>query len=388
MPANLNALPAKQQVVIQLLRSLTESGEGSWEVTVDEATAAWLAETGLGPLLWSRVKHTPGCIAEPALRALKATDLSARMLSADTFDILELLLAKAGEQGIPLTLLKGASIAQQLYPQPHWRPMRDIDLMVDPTDQMKFEQILRESGFNQQSTLPAAFFAGHHHSMPFYHPQRRVWVEVHTALFRPYGQFAHIPAFQADALSRERVPVAHESASLWRFTNELQLVYTAIHWGTKLQTIGGLVPIVDTLLLLKQTGPEMDWARVLEMCQDRTLARHLSLLLAYLDRHELYDVPSQLWSGLASGRRSIGIVGRKILLDIIDDYLAGGRSLDGFISEAMLNTTWSTLLGEGNAWRKLLQLPWSILFPPGSAHRSDNPQHLQRLRSLLRRLNH
>ncbi|MBI5039852.1 MAG: nucleotidyltransferase family protein, partial [Gammaproteobacteria bacterium] len=251
-------------------------------------------------------------------------------------------------------------------------------------DKPALEQVLRELGFVQQGTLPAEFFAGHHHSMPFYHAQWHCWVEVHTALFRSDSPQGQIAAFQPATLQAERVRLPHAHASLWRLTDEVQLVYTAVHWGAKLTVVGGLVPIVDMLLLLKNTEHTLNWNRVLTLCESVTAARYLVLMLAYLERHQLFTVPADVWSGLAHGRRSLGRLGMRILLATIDDYIAGGRALGGFTSEAMLNTRWYTLLGEGSAPRKLLQLPWRILFPPATTGRYTPARHMRRLGSLLR----
>ncbi|MBI5462518.1 MAG: nucleotidyltransferase family protein [Gammaproteobacteria bacterium] len=350
----------------------------------DPEALAWLVDSGLGPILWHVARQSPGHFGAEALQHLKTADLSARMLSAETFDTLEKILARAGEQHCPVTLLKGVSVTQQFYPQSHWRPMRDIDLLVESADRPRLEQILRELGFVQRGALSAEFFAGHHHSKPFHHGQWRCWVEVHTALFRPDTPPGRIAAFQPEVLHAERIRLPHAHASLWRLPDETQLVYTAVHWGAKLTVVGGLVPIVDTLLLLKNAGHTLDWERVLTICEDVTAARYMALMLAYLQRHDLYAVPDTVWNGLAHGRRSLGTLGMKILLATVDDYLAGGRGQNGFTSEAMLNTRWYTLLGEDSALRKLLQLPWRMLFPPAPTGRYAPVRHMRRLGSLLR----
>jgi hypothetical protein len=140
------------------------------------------------------------------------------------------------------------------------------------------------------------------------------------------------------------------------------------------------------VLLLKQAGAQLDWDRVLVICANPTAARYLALMLAYLERHGLYHVPGEVRKGLAQGRRSLGPIGLRILLDTIDDYLAGGKQPAGFTSEAVLNVRWDTLLGEGGAARKLMQLPWRMLFPPADSGRYDPLRLVRRARSLWQRL--
>lgn len=308
------------------------------------------------------------------------------MLSEQMFVALERILEQAGARACPLTLLKGVGVAQQLYPRRHWRLMRDIDVLVDPDDQSVLEQILCDLGFCQVGSQPPEFYANHHHSMPFHHPGWRCWVEVHTALFRPDSRAGRIAGLQRPALHDQRVPVAHPHATVTRLSDAVQLVYTAVHWGTKLTVTGGLMPVMDTLLLFQKNDDQLDWDHVLKICADTAAARHLALMLAYLEHHALYHAPSHVVAGLAHGRRNIGGLGVNLLINAVDDYVAAGKPLCGFTSEAVLNVRWGTLLGDGAASYKLLLLPWRLLFPPGPPGRYHPLLLMRRGRSLLRRV--
>lgn len=377
---------ANADPVIRLMQALAGNQALPSDIGADITAVDWIVTSGLAPLFWDRIREASHGLAAESVQRLKTADLTARLLSAATFEVLETILSAAAERGCPITLLKGVSIAQQCYPQPHWRPMRDIDLLVDENDQGELESLLRGLGFRQEGTLPPSFFAEHHHSMPFHHPEWHCWVEVHSALFRADSPQGRIRAFQPQALRAQRISIARGPTPLWRLSDELQLVYTAVHWGAKLTVVGGMIPIVDTLLLLKSSEGDLDWDRVLSMCADATAARYLALMLAYLQRHDLYTVPEFVWRGLASGRRSLGTSGLNMLLAIIDDYLAGGRPFGGFTSEAVINTRWHTLLGEEPARNKLPLLLWRTLFPPAESGRYHPMRQLRRVRSLLRSL--
>src|SRR5207253_6578076 len=83
----------------------------------------------------------------------------------------------------PLTLLKGVSVCEQYYPEPHLRPMVDIDVLVDPAALASVESLLLELGYRRRSQNPPEFYDAHHHTTPFRHPQTQAWVEVHRRLF-------------------------------------------------------------------------------------------------------------------------------------------------------------------------------------------------------------
>ena len=370
---------------IELLRNLAGDPAGVLEAPGPE-DLDWLISSGLGPLLERQAQVWPGWLDPVSRERVRAADRSALMLSEQMFVVLERILEQAGARDCPITLLKGVGVAQQLYPRRHWRLMRDIDLLVEPDDQPVLEQILRGLGFRQVGSQPPEFYVNHHHSMPFHHSEWRCWIEVHTALFRPDSRAGRIAGLQRPALHDQWVPVAHPHATVTRLSDAVQLVYTAVHWGTKLTVTGGLMPVMDTLLLLHSDGDTVDWDHVLTICADSAAARHLALMLAFLEHHALYQAPARVVAGLAHGRRSIGRVGMRLLINAIDDYVAAGKPLCGFTSEAMLNVRWDTLLGDGAATYKLLLLPWRLLFPPGSQDRYHPSLLMRRGRSLLRRM--
>ena len=370
---------------IELVRNLAGDQADGLDVP-GPAELDWLIASGLGPLLERQAQARPGWLDPESRERVRTADRSALMLSEQMFVVVERILELAGARGCPVTLLKGVGVAQQFYPRRHWRLMRDIDLLVEPDDQLVLEQILTDLGFRQVGSQPPAFYANHHHSMPFHHPEWRCWVEVHTALFRSDSRAGRIAGLQRSALHDQRVPVAHPHATVTRWSDAVQLVYTAVHWGTKLTVTGGLMPVMDTLLLLHRNGDELDWDHVLKICEDSAAARHLALMFAYLEHHALYRAPARVVAGLARGRRGLGRVGMRLLINAVDDYVVAGKPLCGFTSEAMLNVRWDTLLGDGAATYKLLLLPWRLLFPPGPRDRYNPSLLIRRGRSLLRRM--
>lgn len=89
-----------------------------------------------------------------------------------------------------LTLLKGISISEECYPDPHLRLMRDVDLLIEKEPlSTVIKTALQEFGYRQRSE-GAAHYRTHHHAEPFFHEEKQVWVEVHHALFSRYRRAA------------------------------------------------------------------------------------------------------------------------------------------------------------------------------------------------------
>jgi hypothetical protein len=372
--------------IVQLTRLVFDETPGAAPVPFDRDGLTWILDCGLGPLLWHLLERHPGLIPPGYADYVKAANLSAYVLSSETFDHLDEILDRAANVACQITLLKGVSVAQQWYPARHWRPMRDIDVLVNPRDQSRFEQQLVGLGYRQTSNYPPEFYLGHQHSMPFFHPTKKCWVEVHTALFPADTPAGQINVFKPSFL--RRVPaqgVGHTAGNVWRLSDELQLIYAVVHWATQLRLVGGFVPVLDSLLILKNSRNGLDWDWILKACRNDTAARHLWLMFSYLATHGLYDIPSDVQRGLENGRRVIGSLGQRLLHRIIDQHMAARPRESLFNSDAMISMRWNTLLSDGAPMLKLVQLPWRIIFPPREKGRYRLARQWQRLKNALTR---
>ncbi|UCH23596.1 MAG: nucleotidyltransferase family protein [Deltaproteobacteria bacterium] len=65
-----------------------------------------------------------------------------------------------GPEKIEIMTLKGASLLSQIYPSVGLRPMEDLDLMVRPDDRERFVQLLKHSGYQQNSKRSNSFTKG------------------------------------------------------------------------------------------------------------------------------------------------------------------------------------------------------------------------------------
>ena len=160
---------------------------------------------------------------------LQSADLTARVVSAEHFDALTEIV-DCCSFAAPLILLKGISIADQYYPEPHLRPMRDIDLLVRSESVSSVESALEKLGYvrRSKSGLPSPFFEAHHHSMPFMHPRRNVWVEIHDRLFRPATLLGNSDVFGIDRLAKEARPSEFKNRRVNRLSPELQLAISLL----------------------------------------------------------------------------------------------------------------------------------------------------------------
>jgi putative nucleotidyltransferase-like protein len=326
---------------------------------LNERQVRWIIEAGLGPLLWFARQKDLKAEDSQSCKDVKAADLTTRLINAIQLETLSEILVRCEGLLRPITLLKGSSTGSELYPQPHLRVMRDLDLLVDPNEQPKLESILLEMGFRQRSPNSHEFYATHHHGMPFYHKDRDVWVEVHRGLFPPSHKLAKLPVFSPRNITAELRPSWLKGVPVTRFSTELQIVYTASHWALELKREGGLFALLDIIYLLRRAQQKIRWDTILNWIQDSVAGTHLYLVLSYLNKNNLIELDRAILADFFVRQKSFGLVNLKIAHSLITRYVVAGRIP---IAAGKVAVLWETLLRDRGAARNLVSVSKNI-FP-------------------------
>lgn len=337
--------------------------------------------TGLGPAL-----HRATCNGrrhkDPSLeQELLSADWSARVLVHEHLDALEDILAGLGEYARQVTLLKGISICQTHYPEPHLRLMGDIDLLVPAGIIPTVETRLRDLGYRQQSDYPPEFYRGLHHGMPFFHARRQLWVEVHRSLFPSSASVARDRVFSPQHVTAQTVLHEFRGLRCLRLSEELQLVYVCAHWAEELDPSRGLVALLDALYLLRRTPRPLDWGALLAALAGSAALTPLALVTDYLERQGLVSLPPGVAARLAAQARPLNAWTKPILRVLIDRFLVKGRPFGRFLSPTNTAIIWKTLLAPAAPTLNLARLPWNLLLPPGEPRRHEPRFQLGRLAS-------
>jgi hypothetical protein len=339
-------------------------------VSLDPACLSWSLESGLGPLLARTSRDDPGARAAPAWAEVRGSDLACRVLMEQqaeaTVELIEACRPKVGA----LTLLKGIWLSHTLYPEPHLRPMRDVDVMVEPEAVGDVERILVGLGYRPVEGLDPASFRAHHHAVPYRHPATGVHVEVHRGLVRPDGPYgsdrpfdpAHVRAGLREGVFRGR-PVRH-------LADELQVVYLAAHWaagGNASRGPGGQLVLIDVVRL----AASVDWQQVVRELAGTAAATAAVLLLTYLETRGLLVLPADVRGPLWRTQRSFGDLNLGVLHRLVDRRLLEGRPYGRWVgSRFNAEIVWTTLIRPRPAFLNLLMLPWSLWSAHSTGRRS------------------
>ena len=350
-----------------LLQAATHEHTSIPLADLSQQQAEWAVETGLGPLLcWGA---GPEVQASPHWPLLHSADLTARLFAAEQTDAMTALLDACAEQVQNITLIKGICVCDQYYPLPHLRPMRDIDILVDVADLPVVEKFLDQLGYQRESDCDPAFYATHHHSMPFVHPDTGVWMEVHHGLMTTRGKTRQNPKALKDPIfdtldrTTELRSSCFQGRTVTRLSDELQVVYLAAHWAYEFRSVGGIIALFDMIFLLQQAGQRLDWEKILSWLPGSMAATPLYLLLSYLSQAEVIQLEPEILPELFVRQRAFGARNLSVLHTIIDRYFVGGQTFGRLASLRNIDIVWKTLLLPGSPARNFLLCPVMLLLP-------------------------
>jgi len=352
--------------------------------TFDPAAFEWALKAGLGPLLYHTSRNNRKIDSfVRQYSTLLGADLTARVLTGVLLDALDEILAASTELTRNITLLKGVSLCRRHYPEPHHRTMGDIDLLVPPELRPKLESLLKDLGYSQQSEYPEEFYTTHHHSMPFFHPEKRVWVELHVSLFSRAATVANDRVFSREHVETQIRASTRRDLPANYLSDELNIVYICSHWAESFNRVRGLIPMLDILYILKNRGATFDWDKALASLEGSVASSHLYLMLSFLERHNLVSVPSEVLQKLSRLQKILNHANRVILYRLLNTYFIKGESFTSIASESNISILWKTLLMPSSPVINLLRVPWHLLFPPTNAQHMNPIFQLHRIRSAM-----
>jgi hypothetical protein len=202
-----------------------------------------------------------GTVPSDVLRSLEAHTLKNRLRNMRLYAHLAELLAALHAASIDVVVLKGAFLAQAVYPDPALRAMSDVDLLVRERDLERAASALRAMGWREGDALPAGG-----HQLPTF-DREGVQVELHWTIEDDGAPFA----IDIDGLWARAVPASIGRARALALAPEDLLLHLCLHTayghGWK-QFDGGLRHLADIDAVVRHYGPAFDW----DAFVDRALA--------------------------------------------------------------------------------------------------------------------
>src|SRR5207249_4222165 len=134
----------------------------------------------------------------------------------------------------------------------------------------------------------------------------------------------------------------------------------ASHWASDFGRLGGMIAMLDLIYLLRGV-PSIRWDRILQWLDGGAAAASVYLLLTYLARHDLIELPPAVLREMSRQQRSFGRVSLGIVHAILDRYVTNGREFGLLMTERNFEILWDTLLLPRAPTRRLPLLFWRLL---------------------------
>ncbi len=371
-------MTAQKNKIILLLQQIALLTEKNSKGSLSDNTARWALQARLAPVLVDTFLTTD---LTPALvQQLKADALTTKFWFQTQYQATLELVTELNKQKITPTLLKGMSISTAFYPKPYYRNMRDIDLLVEQQQLKQVEQIMRVLGYEQKSHLPDEFYKTHHHTKPWRHKTKDIWLEIHTGLVPASSPCSAAKVFSLATINSEKQLNNIDGKEIYRLNPELQIVYIATHWADELKQTGGLFAFADIALIINNTQP--DYKKLIHLSSEPYIANAVYILLSYLLKNGLLR-DSAIRPYLKKISHSLVFFDQWLVYKFIDHYLITGKPFGRMLTINNIGILWKLLLSPLPAGKKLILIPVYIAFPPQANKKFNLNFQLSRIKRLL-----
>ncbi|MBI3941277.1 MAG: nucleotidyltransferase family protein [Acidobacteria bacterium] len=205
------------------------------------------------------------------------------------------------ENGVPVLVLKGAHLAETVYPSPGCRPFRDTDLLVDPAGYSRAAETLEEMGYiaisrPDPSATPSVGVTLN--SSLWGHPgSARPCLHLHWHLLNSGQPFGLVTAVDDRRLWADAECFNLEDTVACGVGAHHLLLHLAEH-AVK-HAYGRLILLADLAAVMGRHGKALRWATLLEDARAFGMLSSLSIALRLVQRYTAARVPPEVLHDLA-----------------------------------------------------------------------------------------
>jgi hypothetical protein len=181
--------------------------------------------------------------------------------AADLFSIFE-------QNGIAAVALRGLNLAHFFYPDPGLRPMRDVDILINPQDRHKLKNVLDSRGYSVERVL-----------------RSQLVYTINEMIFEFHWSFLTVKryrtAIDSASLINSRIPKKTSEGLIFCLPREQELISVVTHAFIH-HELDSLMPLIDLGLLM--ADPNLDWDFIVAWCRKRRLSNLFLFTLCFANR--------------------------------------------------------------------------------------------------------
>ena len=252
----------------------------------------------LEPYLYFHLKShaSPGAVPEALLAGLRHQYHTVAVFNTRLFHDLAAILRLFAAADIPVMVLKGAYLADTVYPHPGLRPMVDIDLLIHRHDLQRAFAVLAEQGYGPVGEAGGGRREGETPGMDLRCPEpvdsvqshlptlsrpvgagpAPIPVEVHWTIVRPGSRLSLVP--EALWVRACRVDVA--GIATLALSPEDLLHHLILHFAADDLFRPGLLSLLDLAKVIDHFSGRFDWAAFRAIVAEAGSGKHAFLALS------------------------------------------------------------------------------------------------------------
>ena len=233
----------------------------------------------LHPMLGHNLQAAGAAKSVPEqVRAMLARARDAALVSdLQRRSVLRQVLAALGANAIDIVVLKGAALANTVYPHSYLRPMTDLDLWLPDRQLDDAVEILLKSGLAiVKGALPDGTLT---HAID----QRRLIDERSHVLVELHGAVHSLDCLSSSRIERLRaasVPLAAHGIEMQILSPADAVLHTCLHLARINRFANSQLSLLDLRLIVNRWGSRIDWAQLAIDARREHVAVYLSLALA------------------------------------------------------------------------------------------------------------
>jgi hypothetical protein len=246
------------------------------------------------PLLYHRIKAIDPAPSIPAqvIQELRRIYLISAELSIKRYHELSKWLRSIQNEGIQVIVLKGAALAELIYPNIALRPMFDVDLLIKAEDFWRIDEILSGAEFKSDKEI----LLSRHHIYWVRHIayiSKAIQLELHPKIselpkLRPWANVAHAKIASVDTLV-----LGPEDLLLHACIHLLDHMYI------REESLGYLIWWYDIALLLEFYREELNWDYVMRVVKEHEIEKSINRVLRATSQWAGSHVPAEVLGQLA-----------------------------------------------------------------------------------------
>ena len=359
--------------------ALSALTNAEWSALVEMAT-----RHGVAPLLYRRLKAPPlaGCVPDGVRERLRGVYLNTAACNVRLYEELRPLLLALHEFGIPVLVLKGAYLAENVYRNIALRPMCDIDLLVPASLAREAWRVVKALGYRLIYPATETLIPSFGKDFVCQKPGGFVPVEVHWTI-RITGLSDEKDCMNDEELWQNARAVRIAEIDTATLSVEDFLLHLCLHASYQHEFDCGLRVLCDIAVFIERFEPEINWSVLCARASHYRWRKGVYLILYLASFRTGAAVPAEVLTALEPADLSAEMIeqAERRLFDVGAETAAMTANTINFFKPGRLGDRAAVL------WRRLFpsreEMAYMYPIPPGSWVLYG--YYLVRVRDLMRR---